>query len=196
MSLAIADPPYPPNLLATGHGPQPRATRWYGAGGTRTAGGGGRPADVHPDAAEWDDPARHRALLADLVARYEGWAIATTPDAAAAVYPPLPVGTRLLAWHKLRPIPTGARIATSWEVVLLFPPPGRRRRAAAAGQQVPDVLRCAAPSGAFPGAKPFAWTRWVLDALGYDQDTDTVADLFPGSGAVARAVDQRALWTG
>jgi hypothetical protein len=192
MRLAIADPPYPPNLLATGHGAQPRATRWYGAGSTRTAGGNYLPGDVHPAAAEWDDPARHRALLADLVAGYDGWAIATTPDAVAAVYPPLPVGTRLLVWHKLRAIPTGARIASGWEAVLLDPPAARR--AAAAAAQVSDVLRCAAPTGAFAGAKPFAWTRWVLDALGYDQDTDTVDDLFPGSGAVGRAVDQQALW--
>lgn len=37
------------------------------------------------------------------------------------------------------------------------------------------------------GAKPEAWTRWVLDLLGAER-SDTIDDLFPGSGAVAAAV--------
>ena len=45
----------------------------------------------------------------------------------------------------------------------------------------------------FIGAKPDAWTRWVLDVLGYDPNSDTVDDLFPGSHAVGRAVAQNVL---
>lgn len=190
-TLAIADPPYPPNLLAAGHGTQTRADRWYGGNDTRT-GADYRTADYHPDAAEWNDPARHRELLADLAARFDGWAIATTPDAVAAVYPPLPIGTRVMAWHKLRALPTGHRIASSWEAVLVYPPPDRR--SSRGRGQLPDLLRCPAPQGSFAGAKPAAWTRWVLDALGYDPDTDTLVDMFPGSGAVARAASQGTLW--
>jgi hypothetical protein len=33
----------------------------------------------------------------------------------------------------------------------------------------------------------------VLDALGYDAETDTVDDLFPGSGSVSAAVAQGVL---
>lgn len=40
---------------------------------------------------------------------------------------------------------------------------------------------------------PEAWTHWVLDALGFDPATDTVDDLFPGSGAIQRAIDERSL---
>jgi hypothetical protein len=192
MRLAIADPPYPPNLLSTGHGLQTRADRWYG--GNHRAGADYSAADFHPDAAEWNDPGRHRQLLADLVAEFDGWAIATTPDAVAAVYPPLPVGTRIMVWHKPNAMPSGARIASTWEAVLVFPPADRRSIRGA--RMVPDVLRCAPPASGFAGAKPAAWVRWVLDALGYDQDEDTVTDLFPGSGAVGRAAAQLTLPVG
>jgi hypothetical protein len=43
------------------------------------------------------------------------------------------------------------------------------------------------------GAKPRAWTRWVLDMLGYDPESDTVDDLFPGSGAVSNELAQGVL---
>jgi len=48
-------------------------------------------------------------------------------------------------------------------------------------------------SDAPPGAKPRAWTRWVLDMLGYDPDVDTVDDLFGGSGAVTAEINQGTL---
>jgi hypothetical protein len=189
MRLAIADPPYPPNLLSTGHGTQTRADRWYG-GNTRA--GDYTPADFHAGAAEWNDPARHRALLAELLDTYDGWAIATMPDAVAMVYPPLPRGTKIMVWHKLRAMPTANRITSQWEAVLVYPPAGRRSRLAAAAA-VPDVLRCAPPGGGFAGAKPAQWTRWILDALGYDQTADTVIDRFPGSYAVTRELNQGVL---
>lgn len=50
---------------------------------------------------------------------------------------------------------------------------------------VPDVLTAAVPRVGFRGAKPEAWTFWVLDALGYDPFEDEVTDLFPGSGLVS-----------
>jgi hypothetical protein len=43
------------------------------------------------------------------------------------------------------------------------------------------------------GAKPQAWTRWVLDMLGYNPETDTVDDLFPGSGAIQKELNQGVL---
>ena len=51
----------------------------------------------------------------------------------------------------------------------------------------------AGTSGAFAGAKPRQWTRWVLDMLGYDPETDTVDDLFHGSGAISAEVAQGVL---
>jgi hypothetical protein len=174
MRLAIADPPYPPNML-TSKGMRRRASRHYGG--------------HHPAAADWDDPARHRQLVAELELGYDGWALATALDAVACVYPPLPAGVRLMIWSKSRALPSSSRIASSCEAVIVRMPAGRRT----APPQVPDLLRTAAPAPGFVGSKPPAWTRWVLDAMGYDQDTDTVADLFPGSNAVTRELAQRVM---
>lgn len=184
--LAIADPPYPPLFTTRYDRAAPRvvrhnrASRWYA--------GGAKSADAHPAAAEWDDPARHRQLIEQLAGEYDGYAIATTPDGLQA-YGPLPPDHRLLVWVKTRAMPGARRIAAGWEPVILVPPIGRRARD---GAQVADVLQTATPQG-FPGAKPAEWTRWVLDALGYDPATDTIADLFPGSGAVSREIAQGTL---
>lgn len=51
-----------------------------------------------------------------------------------------------------------------------------------------DVVTAPAPRTGFAGAKPEAWTHWILDAFSYEPTEDTVVDLFPGSGAVTMAV--------
>jgi hypothetical protein len=193
MRLAIADPPYPPNLLSTSG--RVRASRWYSTAPVNM--GTGRQsavttADAHHNPTEWDDPRRHRALLVDLAAEFDGWAIATTPDAVAAVYPPIPIGCKVMVWRKANAIPTGHRIGSTYECVIVYPPRGRRS-SSGLGRQVPDVLTCNAPGDGFAGAKPRQWSRWVLDALGYDPDTDEVIDVFPGSGAVSAEVAQGVL---
>jgi hypothetical protein len=47
--------------------------------------------------------------------------------------------------------------------------------------------------GRFIGAKPAAWTRWVLDAMTYDPESDEVFDMFHGSGSVTDALSQGTL---
>lgn len=195
MRLAIADPPYPPQFserrdLADGGvrvTSRSRARRWYGDG-TRAA--GDRQADHHDQAGEWDDPARHRLLLEQLRDEYDGWAIATCSDGLHH-YAPLPIPCRVLAWVKPRAMPTAHAIASGWEPVIVYPPEGRRARRG--GTQVPDVLVAPSPAVGFTGAKPFAWTRWVLDALGYDPELDELVDVFPGSGSVSAAASQGVL---
>ena len=184
--LAIADPPYPPFVGAGGV--KPRASRWYGDAPLSAT---DRPADVHVDASEWDDPARHRRLLSDLLNGYDGFAIATTPDGIAA-YGPLPPGLRIMAWVKPNGVPGAHRLRSCWEPVLLYPPADRRSNRGGVGM-VPDVLTANKP-GEFIGAKPHAWTWWVLDALSY-REGDEVDDLFPGSGRVAAAMNAPRLFT-
>lgn len=189
MRLAIADPPYPP-LRGSG-GRKNRASRWYGDGQRSSS---DRPSDVHVAARDWDDPARHRELLERLHDTYDGWAIATSPDGLAA-YHPLPVAARILAWVKPNAQPGAHRLLSQWEPVILLPPVGRRSNRGGVGA-VPDVLTCPAPRVGFIGAKPPQWTSWVLAALSYDPDTDSVDDVFPGSGLVADALAayQPGLW--
>jgi hypothetical protein len=186
LKLAIADPPYPPLVRATGPALN-RASRWYGdAPLSRTD----SPADVHTGARKWDDPAAHARLLRELLRDYDGFAIATSPDGIAA-YGELPSAVRLLAWVRRSAEPGSHRIHSLWEAVILYPPKGRRSNRGGAGM-VPSALICDAPSG-FRGSKPMEWTHWLLDALSYDPATDTVADIFPGSGAVTAAIAQTRL---
>lgn len=94
-----------------------------------------------------------------------------------------------MAWVKPNNPPSGHRIRTCWEAVLVHTP--RDRRTGAAGGFVNDVLIKASPRIGFTGAKPDEWTWWVLDALGYVPG-DEVVDLFPGSGSVGRAIAKHA----
>ena len=197
MRLAIADPPYPPHIaerfdLADGGRrlvTRSRARRYYGDGPQDAK---RHRADFHPAAGDWDDPAQHRALLERLVAEYDGWAIATSLD-GLDVYRPLPPGARTLIWRKLTSTRGGGRVANTMEAVIALTPFPRRGRIDGLGQ-VSDFLQAEPPAGArFAGAKPTRWTRWVLDALAYDPDLDTVDDLFPGSGYVGTEISQGVL---
>lgn len=196
MRLAIADPPYPPLFrerfdLAGGGSRvtmRSRSQRWYGEG-TRSKTDAPR-ADIHPEAAKWDDLNAHRELLLHLVENFDGWAIATTPDGLGAYYP-LPMNAQIMCWHRPNAMPGGGRLLERWEAVIVYIPEERRTRA---GARVSNVLIENAPSArhgrrSFVGSKPAEWTRWVLDALGYDAGTDELVDLFPGSGAVRAAAD-------
>ena len=189
MRLAIADPPY-----------LGRAALLYGDGVDNMNANASarinplRKADYHPDSAIWDDPATHRDLVADLVADYDGWAIALAPDNLRHYLQWVPERTRVAVWHDPQVMPTGSHPRRRWEPVLVSVPAGRRRINDIPGPHVGDVLTEPHVNGrrSFAGSKPPTWTRWVLSMLGY-QDDDVVTDLFGGSGAVQRVIDQPAL---
>lgn len=176
VKLAIADPPY-----------LGRANRWYGTGRGHRA-GAGRP-DQHPDAAAWDTLEAHLNLLERLEAEYDGWAYASAPDYLGDLQPAVPrAACRVMIWHRGNAIPSGARIRSTYEFVIARPPTGRL--AHGTGLAVDDVLHAGVENRrGFTGAKPAAWTRWVLAALGHQPHLDEVADLFPGSNAVTSALD-------
>ena len=192
MKLCIADPPY-----------LGRAAVWYGEsmgksqlsvrdGGTSKT--GVRPADNHPDAHLWDDPKKHESMVRNLIANYDGWAIAMAHDNLRDYLPMISntIPIRIGIWTKPQPMPSGARVMNVYEPVIVRIPEGRR---ASNGQTIfpRDSVTISRLNNGFPGAKPPAWTRWVLDMLGYDPETDSVDDLFPGSGAVAKELAQGVL---
>lgn len=191
MRLAIADPPYPPIRAAHPRNDSSRAQRWYDADYRKSGDAANGGADHHDSAAEWDDPARHRALMDQLEQEYDGWAIATAHD-GVPVYGVLPRCARIAIWHRPNGGAGAARIRNCWEPVIVRPP-AERLSSRLMGGQIPDLLTCPSPRYGFAGAKPPQWTRWVLDLLGYDAETDTVDDLFPGSGSVSAAVAQGVL---
>ena len=183
MRLALADPPY-----------LGRAEMWYGERRVKDFNEGGnlrgnpaRKADCHPDAAVWDDPATHRALVDQLVKGYDGWVIALLPDNLHEYLCWVPRDTRIAVWHVLDVMPTGQHPRRRWEAVLVSRPVGRRR-VIDVPLAVGDVLTSGKPKQGFPGQKPRQWTEWCLSMLGYCPTHDTVDDLFHGSGAVSAAL--------
>jgi hypothetical protein len=132
-------------------------------------------------------------MLVDLTANYDGFVVAMNPDNLAH-YLTWEPGLRVCAWVKPDAFPAG-HIVRSWEPVLLRSPDRGRGR----DKQARDSLvankqyRGAGSHKAFIGAKPPAWTRWVLDLMGYDPETDTVDDLFGGSGAVTAEINQQVI---
>ena len=189
VKLCIADPPY----LGV-------ANFWYGDGALhgepsarfKAASAHVRKADYHPDAAKWDDPESHRLMVARLQSEYDGWAVAMKVSSLwnylQWVKPA--AGVTIAAYCKTNTMPTNAHPFRSWEPVLLSVPKGRR---SPTGGLVTLDWKVDNPPKGFAGAKSKTWTRWVLDMLGYDPESDTVDDLFPGSGAVAQEVAQGVL---
>lgn len=175
MKLAIADPPY-----------LGRGARWYGDG--RGHFNKERNSDNHPKASEWDSPAAHLILVDRLAHEFDGWAIAGAPDSLALYLSACPPDVRVMVWNRGNGIPSGSRIGSQWEFVIAYVPESRRGRGVHLATS--DVLTCGVPNmSGFVGAKPPAWTRWVLDVLGYVPGEDELHDMFPGSGAVAAAAD-------
>ena len=186
MRLAIADPPY-----------LGRAEVFYGAQDVQLMNRNGNinrtyKADVHPEAHIWDTLEAHEELVHALMDNYDGWAIAMVPSSLRHYLQWVPERTRVAVWHDPRVMPTNTHPRRRWEPVLLYVPEGRRR-VVDVTTPVGDVLTCPHPSGSFAGSKPPQWTRWVLDMMGYDQDTDEVDDLFGGSGAVSAEIAQGVL---
>lgn len=175
-SLAIADPPY-----------LGRADRWYGDGrGSGRPISKGRKPDYHPDAAYWDHLESHLKLIEELDQQFDGWALAAHASRSHELLAHAPARARLCIWHRPNAMPGGARIVNRWEAVIVAPPADRIK--AVKGLSVSDVLTEAVHPQGFLGSKPPRWTIWVLNMLGA-QPGDCVEDIFPGSGAVKRVID-------
>lgn len=166
MRLSIADPPY----LGCG-------VKHYG--------------HQHNDAADYDDPATHLALLRRLVEEFDGWVLACHTPGLSLYLPHVPSGVRTGVWAK--PSAGGSRpnvrVGYNHEFVLFQQPPGRRGGRAHMSRT--DTLVCSPMRRTgVVGAKPPKWTRWVLDLLGFRPGEDELVDMFPGSGLVAAETER------
>ena len=165
MNFAYADPPY----LGCG-------SKLYG--------------QFHDDAAIWDDPEAHRLLIARLCDEYpDGWAVSLHAPSLALYLSNAPSDVRVAAWvktwHQIRP----TTVQFAWEPVIWRVGRKDNKRT----PMVRDWLSAnATRQRGLPGAKPDEFNRWVLDLLNY-QDGDTLDDLFPGTGGMARVVAQGVL---
>lgn len=164
MRFAYADPPY--------HG---MGQAMYGP--------------LHENAADWDDRGTHLDLIARLCEDYpDGWVLSLNPRDLVWQLPACPADVRVGVWcktyHQIRPV----AVQYGWEPVIFR---GGRvikgRNPLVRDWLVANADRGNAVSHHVPGSKPQAFNRWVLDILGY-QDGDTLEDLFPGSGSMAKTL--------
>lgn len=170
LRFAYADPPY--------YG---LAAKFYG--------------HLHPEAAEYDKLETHAALIERLSAEYDGWAMSLHTPTLRDILPLCPADVRVMAWVKpFASFKPGVGVAYAWEPVIVR---GGRRRSR---QQhtVRDWHACNITlKRGFTGAKPDGVIRWLLEVWNAEK-TDTIDDIFPGSGAVSRALDawknERTLW--
>lgn len=140
-----------------------------------------------PEAEEVD----HAALIARLCDEYpDGWALSSHGKGLRAVLPLTPEDVQVAVWVNTAAAPhAGERVMPVWEPVLYRS--GRRLRGRFYEAPITNALVAPAQQtvARFLGAKPVAFSFWVLGLLGVEEG-DTVDDLYPGSGAVGAAIEQ------
>ena len=127
------------------------------------------------------DEVDHAALIARLEL-YDGWALSTSARTLATVLPLCPASARVCAWVK----PIGAAPATyglhnTWEPLIVVA--GRRLRPGTRDWLSAQPARL---NGDLIGRKPIAFCAWLFEVLGM-LPGDSLDDLFPGTGIVARS---------
>jgi hypothetical protein len=145
----------------------------------------------HPDAADWDNPDTHRALVARLTADYpDGWALSMLSTNLHALLPMCSADVRIAAWVKpFAAYKRNVRNAYTWEPVILRG--GRTSSRDGAPVTRDHLAEPITMLRGLPGAKPDRFCDWVLAMLGAIPG-DTIDDLFPGTGAMSRAVHRLA----
>jgi hypothetical protein len=143
----------------------------------------------HPDAADCDDPEWHRQLIARLVSEYpDGWALCLHVPSLRTILNMCPDDIRVGAWVKpFAAFKPNVNPAYAWEPVIWR---GGRKRTRQQDTTRDWLAESITLKRGLTGAKPRAFTLWVCDLLNVEPG-DTVDDLFPGSGAVQAALDER-----
>jgi hypothetical protein len=140
----------------------------------------------HQEAAVWDDPETHRALVGRLCDEYpDGWAMSLHVPSLRVILPMCPEGARVGAYCKTFAQIRPTRVQWFWEPVIWM---GGRTKA-----ENKDHYRdwCQAwprngSKDGLIGGKPRDFCRWVFGLLGARKG-DTLDDIFPGTGAVSAA---------
>lgn len=145
----------------------------------------------HPDYAGEVD---HADLVQRLVRDYDAWALCLHSPALHVVLDhcrdaglDLMAGdVRVMAWVKpFAAFKRNVRVAYTWEPVIVKVAP-RLDGAIPTRDYVAEPITM---RRGLTGAKPQAWSWWAFEVMGLRR-TDSLDDLYPGSGAVAAAWDE------
>jgi hypothetical protein len=138
----------------------------------------------HPEAAAYDDPAAHVALMERMDREADAWALSLHEPSLRVLLPLAPEGVRVAAWVKpFASFKPGVDPAYTWEPVIY-----RTRRKWSREQHTcrDHVTANITLERGLTGAKPEMFCFWLFELLGASI-ADDFRDLFPGSGAVMRA---------
>jgi hypothetical protein len=126
----------------------------------------------------------HAELIEMLELDYpDGWALSTSSPALRHILPLCPLNVRVMAWVKpFAAFKRNVRVAYAWEPVIVCLGE-RAERATPTRDYVSEPITM---RRGFTGAKPERFCFWLFEAMGL-RPCDQLDDLFPGSGAVARA---------
>jgi hypothetical protein len=145
----------------------------------------------HPD---YGGEVDHAALINRLLGDYpDGWALSCSSPSLPHITGLLEVGGlralygdyRVMAWVKpFAAFKRNVRVAYAWEPVIVKP----AERLEGATPTRDFIAEGITMKRGLTGAKPDRFCFWLFEAMGLRRD-DELVDLFPGSGAVARAWD-------
>jgi hypothetical protein len=150
----------------------------------------------HPDGKCWDAAETHQDLIWRLNVDYpDGWALSLSSTTLQTILPMCPDGVRVAAWVKpFAAFKRNVRNAYTWEPVIIRG--GRVSSKDGAPVCRDSLAESITLKHGLTGAKPQRFNRWVLDMLGFIDELDTVDDLFPGTGGMARTLEQSPLAIG
>lgn len=130
----------------------------------------------------------HEQLIRRLCS-YDAWALSTSAAALPTVLALCPPGVRVAAWFRGERPTRSRQPLNAWEPVIYFGG-GTVEPSVVDDRRVDALIHVSRPRTTDPdrvvGAKPAAFTGWLFALLGA-LPVDTLDDLFPGSGGVARA---------
>lgn len=140
-------------------------------------------ARLYADQDSYGGEVDHEALIARLEDEYpDGWALSTAADCLRWILPLCPPEAHVCPWVK----PIGVPPATyglhyTWEPLIVV-----RGRQVQPGMRDWLLAQPARHGGDLIGRKPIAFAAHLFDALGL-RPGDTLDDLYPGTGIIARA---------
>lgn len=140
---------------------------------------------MHAHAADWDEPERHRDLIDQLTSEFpDGWAMSLSSPSLRVILPMCPDDCRVAAWVKpFAVFKPNVTVAYAWEPVIFRGGRSRPRSMPTVRDWIAENITL---QKGCPGAKPEAFALWLFDLLNM-QPGDEFVDMFPGSGAVAKA---------
>lgn len=130
----------------------------------------------------------HAALIESLVRDYtDGWALSLSTPSLKTILPMCPQEARVMAWVKpFASFKPGVNPAYAWEPVIVC----GGRKMTRKQQTVRDwVSANITLKKGLCGVKPEGFCVWLFDVLNI-QPEDELIDLFPGSGAVTRHLEE------